>query len=1152
MPVWSIDRDFINQNLRDQIQDMVKSKDQQNEKINKCKDTNCKPAPLPGKKSTRILVKRVPLPIVKSTHSAEANTARSAQTGEKVIVSTNEFTNLDNNASHAPPCTIAVLQHTATNHTSLGLRGDDAGTALKASNQLIQSDTSSNSCPETTSDLVYLMNAQQLPCSLLLTMHNYSPPSEGLLRLSQQHLTAGIHTSASHTYLPVHAGLSAPVPRLQHNPCMPEPCHVIKGVSELVTLQSARIDYCMEHPPMQSARIDYRMEHPPMQSARIDYCMEHPPMQDKEYDAPRGSADMSCMDVIDLTMNSPPPTFTPSNEIANMELVGGNLRTRQGCSAAAAVLDVNCSSHVLLAALESRALDCGGGSSGHGCVEEGMMVEGPSLTSTSTCPSQQNDLRSAYNFDHVGQAQLHTSSTYEEQIQTSSTHKTQHHAASSFQAQALNPTAHKEQVHTSSAQQPQAHISTTHQQAQPHTSSAHEEQVHTFPTHQAHPHTSSAHEEQVYTFPTHQAHPHTSSSHEDQVHTFPNHQQAHPHTFSAQACAPECSLEFWRPPVDVFEVFPFQKEALQFCQWCNQGGTGALQQWQQEARRVNFESFQDRWRNLRSFMDRNPPPQQSQYNVFVETGGHDYTLRTVSPGCSNNERNVSAGHCSMRVEPYRVFTEEYLSTRQGSFTRHFVVTSYQGLWRKQMGKSALKRHWYEVIREDRPCHLYFDLEYSRAANPVLNGDEVVDLLIRLIKQQFRSLWSVHLADDSFIEMESVLLDLPATSHTLTSGTAMANAPTSHGGLGDSASGQLPPGASMPNRGPPRETSNIMMECNGRPEGTPRQDAGCTASCHSSTSGAAGEAAAAAEELADKFSRHLVVRAPGLALSGGVEAGRFVTLLLRQYEEAKRLMVVKDKSDNPEVYCCVVDQAVYSRMRHFRMLWNCKGGKMAVLQPTGRYGTSDLPPDTLPSALFLQSLICNVHPSAKLLKVPGSMLQSSLDGLVLARTDRPTLLEGRVAAWSRHEFMEYHPANGRAVKISWVYGADEVQQQSCTTLYGIALRAVRFVECLATTRARQEAKVRSIAYCGDAATVSYGMIGPGSHYCLRVGRAHRSNHVYFMLDFATGVHCQKCYDPDCTGFRSEWLPIPSDVWRPEELPSPLADQAMQYLNSSSLS
>lgn len=56
----------------------------------------------------------------------------------------------------------------------------------------------------------------------------------------------------------------------------------------------------------------------------------------------------------------------------------------------------------------------------------------------------------------------------------------------------------------------------------------------------------------------------------------------------------------------------------------------------------------------------------------------------------------------------------------------------------------------------------------------------------------------------------------------------------------------------------------------------------------------------------------------------------------------------------------------------------------------------------------------------------------------------------------------------------------------------------------------------MAYCGDGGTVTYGMIGPGSHFCTHIGRMHRSNHIYLLLDFATGGYCQKCYDPDCAG------------------------------------
>ncbi len=34
--------------------------------------------------------------------------------------------------------------------------------------------------------------------------------------------------------------------------------------------------------------------------------------------------------------------------------------------------------------------------------------------------------------------------------------------------------------------------------------------------------------------------------------------------------------------------------------------------------------------------------------------------------------------------------------------------------------------------------------------------------------------------------------------------------------------------------------------------------------------------------------------------------------------------------------CIVDPAVYTKNRHFRLVWSSKGGKVATLEPTGRF------------------------------------------------------------------------------------------------------------------------------------------------------------------------------------------------------------------------
>lgn len=56
----------------------------------------------------------------------------------------------------------------------------------------------------------------------------------------------------------------------------------------------------------------------------------------------------------------------------------------------------------------------------------------------------------------------------------------------------------------------------------------------------------------------------------------------------------------------------------------------------------------------------------------------------------------------------------------------------------------------------------------------------------------------------------------------------------------------------------------------------------------------------------------------------------------------------------------------------------------------------------------------------------------------------------------------------------------------------------------------------------------GFAGPGSHWCENVGRAHKSNHVFFVVALAEGRYAQKCHDPECAHFRSAWMPLPEQL------------------------
>lgn len=64
----------------------------------------------------------------------------------------------------------------------------------------------------------------------------------------------------------------------------------------------------------------------------------------------------------------------------------------------------------------------------------------------------------------------------------------------------------------------------------------------------------------------------------------------------------------------------------------------------------------------------------------------------------------------------------------------YVVTTYDYLFEKLQSSKEGERHLYEIIRENRPCCLYFDLEFSYESNPNSNGDEMV----QCFKQQLCS------------------------------------------------------------------------------------------------------------------------------------------------------------------------------------------------------------------------------------------------------------------------------------------------------------------------------------------------------------------------------------------------------------------------------
>ncbi|XP_035227110.1 DNA-directed primase/polymerase protein-like isoform X2 [Stegodyphus dumicola] len=78
--------------------------------------------------------------------------------------------------------------------------------------------------------------------------------------------------------------------------------------------------------------------------------------------------------------------------------------------------------------------------------------------------------------------------------------------------------------------------------------------------------------------------------------------------------------------------------------------------------------------------------------------------------------------------------EERLPENPGQ--RLFLVTHPQHLWLNHKSRPVYERCSYEVIRENFPCKLYFDLEFNRDSNPSKDGNALTKIFIQCIIAAF--------------------------------------------------------------------------------------------------------------------------------------------------------------------------------------------------------------------------------------------------------------------------------------------------------------------------------------------------------------------------------------------------------------------------------
>ena len=428
--------------------------------------------------------------------------------------------------------------------------------------------------------------------------------------------------------------------------------------------------------------------------------------------------------------------------------------------------------------------------------------------------------------------------------------------------------------------------------------------------------------------------------------------------------------------------------------------------------------------------------------------------------------------------------EEHTSGR-----RRFIATTHSEFARRYFQVPDERRHIYEIIREGEACHLYLDLEFSTAGgcNECKNGDAMVDALLALIEDEFAERFNIRFDDDSGDAdgMRKYVLELDSTTPT-------------------------------------------------------------------------------------KFSRHVVIVLPGIAFENNAHVGAFIRSVVqkaemrrdedvrcddifvqkeaREVDAADATTLGRDTRDDDAAHQATqqqqhhdegdvpfVDLGVYSRNRAFRLPYSSKAGKTVRLLPTQRLGFADLDA----REVLMMSLVCNVSQRDRGNPIAENET-SEKDGQRLRRKSRDV---NRILSCEDDVAVKLSRTTRKVITSEdHRLNTSGNASQACTSSNSSSSRspypdldalvchiatssAASTASTVSSTGARL-ARIRSWVWFPDLLILLYNIAD--NRYCHNVGREHKSNGVYYIVDFKVNVIYQRCYDPDCKGFRSDGWEVPESM------------------------
>ena len=476
----------------------------------------------------------------------------------------------------------------------------------------------------------------------------------------------------------------------------------------------------------------------------------------------------------------------------------------------------------------------------------------------------------------------------------------------------------------------------------------------------------------------------------------------------------------------------------------------------------------------------------------------------------------------------RVFSVELGGAQNGSRStwRAYVAAALPAFWSRYRRLPARDRHHYEILREGRPCHLYLDLEFKRRLNPGLDGDAVVDGAVAAVRRALARRWPEHEEVSRFDDADVLELDSSSedkfSRHVTVRLRGFAFATNADAGA---------------------VVREAVYEVGSGDEEGEGNGGGRAGNVDDDESAAAPAAPPAPPPPAP------TPPAPSLA-------------------PFARVVVSAEGATGS-----AVDLGVYTRNRAWRMALSSKVGAPArvlgplarryggvvvagggaedpatALHPSASSSSSSPPPAGISDrAAFFCGLAGDVPAGFKLLSVEGAEYGGG--------GGPPGSRGGQRSSWPCSSSSAGEGAGGAAAFSS----SSSLRARPGPSPFP-AVDA--FIEGLATslTGDGRQATVRSwaVAEGGEGGqeqeqqqqqqqqqqqrpssnpppattTTTTTLVLSLRHgrFCGGVGRPHRSNGVYYVVDLRGGTFRQRCHDPECRGYRSPAAPLPGDVAR----------------------